>query len=363
MANKFQTRRIKVVDLQLDPQNPRFVALKKRDQSSIIAYLLENEDVIDLARSINSYGGLMPGEFPIVCIENNISIVIEGNRRVCACKILLDPGLAPAEFRASIPKITPPIRNDIKKIQVHIISSREAAQIVLGTRHIQGIKKWPSVSKFMFFANQFKAGKSLDEIKTLTGVRKETIVTALKKHFFLEYILSLDCWTELERQNHINYASLHEEGVDRILRIFNTAGSKDLKLKYDDHYKPSSELPDFGKIVEHVVRRVLGILPGKFQISTRTTFSDIRGEIKEWLPPTSATPSLEQTGGVAKSKSSRQTEFYLENLVYNVSPSTKENRALIAICEEVKRISKGGAYRQYPLASSYLVSPEKPWRN
>jgi len=189
MANKFQTKIIKVIDLQLDPKNPRFFGLKKKGQNSIIAYLLDNEDVIDLARSINSYGGLMPGEFPIVCRENNISIVIEGNRRVCACKILLDPHLAPAKFRASIPKITQPTRNDINKIQVHIISSREAAQVVLGTRHIQGIKKWPSVSKFMFFANQFKNGKSIDEIKLLTGVSTGTITTALRKHFFLEYIL------------------------------------------------------------------------------------------------------------------------------------------------------------------------------
>jgi hypothetical protein len=160
----------------------------------------------------------------------------------------------------------------------------------------------------------------------------------------LEYILSLDCWTDLEKQNYINYASLHQKGVDRILRIFNTEGSKELRLKYNDSYKPVSEVPDFGKIVEHIVRRGFDLLPGKSQITTRTTFSEIRDDVKEWLPPVKA-----------KSKSPRPTEFYLENLSYNVSPDTNEDVALIAICEEVKRISKGGAYRQYPLASSYLT--------
>ena len=348
MPNKYQVKRIPTKDLLLDAQNPRFIGIVNKDQSSIIDYLLKNEDVINLARSISSYGGLMPGEFPIVCVENGAFFVVEGNRRVCSCKILLTPNLAPAEFRASIPRITKITKEAIKKIQVHIVNSREEAQIVLGTRHIQGVKKWPSISKFVFFAKHFEDGKSLENIQLLTGVGKGTIIRSLKKHYFLQYILSLDCWTDIEKQNLLNYAYLHKVGVDRILRIFNTEGSSVLQLTYDDHYKPISGLPDFGKIVEHIVRRVLDILPGKITISTRTTFSEIRDELKQWLPPLPVTPP-------SKPGPSHQAEFYLENLTYNITPKTNEDKALIAICEAIKRISKGGAYRQYPLATSYLT--------
>lgn len=148
----------------------------------------------------------------------------------------------------------------------------------------------------------------------------------------------------MEKQNRVNYASLHRIGVDRILRIFHTDGSSELKLSYDAQYKPVSELADFGKIAEHIVRRVLNILPKYSQISTRTSFSEIRDDVKEWLPATTK-----------KGIPSRQTEFYLENLKYSVTPATDEDRALIGICEEIKKVSKGGAYRQYPLASSYLT--------
>lgn len=75
----------------------------------------------------------------------------------------------------------------------------------------------------------------------MTGVTKGVITRSLRKHYFLQYILSLDCWTDLEKQNRINYAALHSIGVDRILRIFSTEGSKELKLSYDDHYNPVSE--------------------------------------------------------------------------------------------------------------------------
>ena len=156
MPVSYQAKRIKLKNLLLDSHNPRFIGLESNDQSSVIEYLLKNENVIDLVRSISSYGGFMPGEFPTVCIENGSNVVVEGNRRICSCKILLDTTLAPVEYRSSIPTITTDTRNAIKKPQVHIISSREDAQIVLGTRHIQGVKTWPSISKFTFLQGILK---------------------------------------------------------------------------------------------------------------------------------------------------------------------------------------------------------------
>lgn len=374
MPSRFVARKLKTIDLMLDLNNPRFVAFNAVDQETIINYLLQNEGVVDLARSINAYEGLMPGEFPIVCVEDGSNIVIEGNRRVCSCKLLLNPTLAPAGFRASIPTISKTTRDAIRRIGVHVINSREEAQIVLGTRHIQGIKKWPSVAKFTFFAHHFDIGKTVNEISALTGVTPGVIKMSLKKHYFLQYILSLDCWTELEKQNRVNYTELHKKGVDRILRIFNTEGSSDLKLTYDASYNPISELPDFGKIVEHIVRRVLNILPGKSEITTRNKFNDIRDDVAEWLPE----PQSEATGAAqgdqepsAETDNDRGAEgapgeqgrpryrrvpaLYFENLVHELDQNNRVDQALFVICEEIIRISRGGGYRQHPLATSYLT--------
>ena len=394
MPERFHSKKVKLSDLQLDPQNPRFVTIPDTSQNGIIAYLLKNEEVIELSRSIASYGGLMPGELPIVCLEHDNYVVVEGNRRVCACKILLESNLAPAEFRASIPTITKQIRDELKRILVHIVVSREEAQIVLGIRHIEGIKRWPSVSKFMFFAKHFEAGKSIQDIETITGLSQSVITKSLRNHYFLQYILSLDCWTELEKQNLVNYSALHKRGVDRVLRLFRTAGNNELKISYDTRYNPLSELTDFGKIVEHIVRRVLNILPGKSEITTRTAFADIREDIKLWLPapppiakateetPAPAVPNVPlpetstiggttaqpaSTGELASTQPAstptsparggpaRPTEFYFENLSYAFTPATDQDRALVSLCEEIKKVSRGSAYRQYPLSSSFLT--------
>lgn len=371
MPRKYAIRRLKTTELTLDTKNPRFVSFDASNQDTIINYLLRNEGVIELARSINAYGGLLPGEFPIVCNEEEQSVVIEGNRRVCSCKILLDPNLAPAEFRASIPPISKETRSSIKRIDVHVIESREEAQVILGTRHIQGIKRWPSIAKFSFFAQHFNAGKTINDISELTGVTPSTITKSLKKHYFLQYILSLDCWSELEKQNRVNYTQLHKTGVDRILRIFNTEGSSELKLSYDETYNPISELPNFGKIVEHIVRRVLNILPEKTEITTRTKFSEIREDIKEFLPEeektqkateqqqvTTETPPKTDSGPsspVERSQTRRTPPLYFEDLEYNLDQSNKDDQPLLVICEEIIKLSRTGGYRLYPLSTSYLT--------
>jgi hypothetical protein len=287
--------------------------------------------------------------------------------------------------------MTKSLRDSIKTISADVVKSREEAQIVIGTRHITGVKTWPSIAKFMFFAHHYEEGKTVDTIAALTGVNRSIIVTYLKKHYFLKYILSLNCWSDIEKQNVVNYASLHKVGVDKVLRIFHTEGSKELKLSYDDHYRPVSQLPDFDNLVEQVVRTVLGLLKEKKPISTRTRFVDIRDDLVDWLPPTpveqktetgdkhemapasvpagtagenqqpGALTQTQPTGrpesaeAIAKLKTVRSADLYLENLVCNIPPDTNENRAIIALCDEVRKMSKTGVYRQYPLATSYLT--------
>src|SRR5690606_19569351 len=77
--------------LNLDVNNPR---LKYRgtplNQKQIIDLLIKNEKVYELARKISEEGYFV-GEATIICIENNKKVVLEGNRRTAALKILQDP--------------------------------------------------------------------------------------------------------------------------------------------------------------------------------------------------------------------------------------------------------------------------------
>ncbi|MDY0194409.1 MAG: hypothetical protein RBR93_12945, partial [Aliarcobacter butzleri] len=118
----------KILDLQLDSQNPRFFDGDKiRSEPEIIKYLLDYEEIIPLAKEINDYGGLLLGERLICTIENEKYVVLEGNRRCTACKLLLNPKLIPSEFKNNFPHIKKETRDNIEEAEIDIITSRDEA--------------------------------------------------------------------------------------------------------------------------------------------------------------------------------------------------------------------------------------------
>jgi hypothetical protein len=89
--------------LVLDRQNPRIEVPEGASQEQIRLKLLELEDVLDLARGIERNKGLFYGERIIVTEEEGKHVVLEGNRRVTACQMLLSPSLIPADFKTRFP--------------------------------------------------------------------------------------------------------------------------------------------------------------------------------------------------------------------------------------------------------------------
>ncbi len=90
--SEWSQRLLSIEHLKLDIDNPRFsyFSKKKMNQTEIVKFLIERFDVYDLAKDIASDGYLL-NEEPIVCKEGDSYVVLEGNRRVSACKILLNP--------------------------------------------------------------------------------------------------------------------------------------------------------------------------------------------------------------------------------------------------------------------------------
>lgn len=83
---------LSIDNLRLDSKNPHFSyqSTKTMNQTEIAKYLIDNHPVYELAKSI-AINGYLPNEEPIVCKEGVNHIVLEGNRRMAACKVLLNP--------------------------------------------------------------------------------------------------------------------------------------------------------------------------------------------------------------------------------------------------------------------------------
>ncbi len=86
----------------LDQENPRHEPYET--ESQVIDYLCKNEEVRPLAHDIVSYGLSPLDRFGVRSVHDTEDdqenyIVAEGNRRLCALKLLTDPDLAPSKHR------------------------------------------------------------------------------------------------------------------------------------------------------------------------------------------------------------------------------------------------------------------------
>ncbi len=139
--------RIKEEELCFDDSNPRLVEFsykKTKDSKELINILWEAMDVNEIVMSIIA-SGYFEHDPLIVAKEKNKYVVIEGNRRLAAVKILRHPNVYKA-IAKSIPKISKKLTKDLETLPV-IIQTRGNAWKFLGFKHVNGPAKWGSYAK------------------------------------------------------------------------------------------------------------------------------------------------------------------------------------------------------------------------
>ena len=142
--------KIKVVDLYLDIKNPR---QETATQEEAIEWLCENENIDRLAEDIVE-NGLNPLEIiGALKDENDVRYVLEGNRRICALKLLAQPELAPnSKLAKKFNNFKLQWSQPIVEVECTCFSSREESDIWLDRLHdgeLGGIgrKRWDTIQK------------------------------------------------------------------------------------------------------------------------------------------------------------------------------------------------------------------------
>lgn len=146
----------------LDPQNPRLPDGTSSDRDACNRLL--DEGLIGLARDLARTGQANPAEIPIAIKQGNRYLILEGNRRFAALKLLRDPDLADNEddkkaIRRAAALGTPP-----KTVYTLVMDSREEADRWIVLRHTGenngvGIKRW---SASQTATHRRRANKTID---------------------------------------------------------------------------------------------------------------------------------------------------------------------------------------------------------
>ena len=148
-----QIKPVKVSDLAFDLKNPRlpeFNLGNNPTEAEVIRILWEAMDVKELVLSIAA-SGFFQHEPLIVAQEDGKNIVIEGNRRLAAAKVLLEPAIA-EDLEADAPDITEPAKEALRELPA-ISSTRKDAWRYLGFKHVNGPAKWSSYAKSRYIAD------------------------------------------------------------------------------------------------------------------------------------------------------------------------------------------------------------------
>ena len=191
------TTKVPVERLQLDYGNPRLIGQPENTtDEAIIAQLYRAAEIDELLQSI-SINGYLDIE-PLVGMhasESDDLIVLEGNRRLAALRLLREPDLvkriASSEgLRITIPPIDESLRSTLDQVSVYRVASREDARSFIGFKHINGPAKWDAYAKARFAAQWYKVGRSegveLADIARAIGDRHATIKRMVSAIYVLE---------------------------------------------------------------------------------------------------------------------------------------------------------------------------------
>ncbi len=160
-------------NLSLDLNNPRVGSVKFANEDKMLEYLVTNADIDELVQSIRASGWL-DYEPLIVMKEQGKTVVLEGNRRLAALRILSSP-----EVRSRLKiKLSKESGNGAlpQQVRVRRVASRKDARDYIGFKHINGAFKWDPLAKAKYAAEWFEDGHDIKRISQRLGDSHNTVV-------------------------------------------------------------------------------------------------------------------------------------------------------------------------------------------
>jgi hypothetical protein len=173
---------ISVISLYLDSRNPRIPHISgTARQRDLIGQLIDHDKVYELARDIAEQG-YFPTEVLIGVEENGKKVILEGNRRLAALKLLLSPEAAPIKFQKKFQvlhtKVAP---ESISKVRVVFAPSRDDAAPIIVKRHTgSGVKRWERSQQAQYLREFVDGTISLEELARKLGINKADLTSMLK---------------------------------------------------------------------------------------------------------------------------------------------------------------------------------------
>lgn len=213
-------------DLLFDEHNPRLQGRGEDMQEAILSILWREFAVDEIVLSIAA-NGFFPYEPLFVAQEDGKNVVIEGNRRLAAVKLLLNRRLATQVGAKDLPELEPASAAALHVLPV-VIVERDKIWRYIGFKHVNGPKQWDAFAKAKYIAYVHNdIGEPLPAIAQQIGDRHATVARLYTGLMALRQVESSGKWN-IERRYHRRfffshlYTALDYEGFRAYLGIKTT---------------------------------------------------------------------------------------------------------------------------------------------
>lgn len=184
-AELYAPEQVPVGELRLDARNPRIQRTGERlSQDEILNILWREYSVDEVAWSI-ARNGYFPHEALFAAEEDGALVVIEGNRRLAAVRLLREPDLRERMKATDLPSVSPEEVALLDTLPV-IRRRRDEVWQYVGFKHVNGPQAWGSFAKAEYIAwVRNDVGKDLADIAETIGDRHRTVARLYRAYMAL----------------------------------------------------------------------------------------------------------------------------------------------------------------------------------
>ncbi len=159
------------VNLVMDLKNPRAGAREFANEDDAISNLIASADLDEIVRSIQAAGWI---DYEPLIVEQTTNIVLEGNRRLAAIRLMTDAGK-----RARVGYTLPEDAGNNPApslVRVRFVANRAAARSFIAFKHINGPAKWDAFAKARYAKDWLDEGTDLTTVSNAVGDNHSTVL-------------------------------------------------------------------------------------------------------------------------------------------------------------------------------------------
>ena len=205
-------------------------------EAQLLKDILRRYNLVELARSISDKGFTPRHAEALLVIKhpstNDHYLVVEGNRRLAALKLLTSKGSREAAGATSAEwneLADTAAAHDLESVPVVVYADRRALEDYLGFRHITGPRPWRPEAKARYIAQLLGHDKTILEVARRIGSNARTVRRFAEAHGI--YTQALEAEIPMGRAElgfGVFYNALDQEGVRTYLGLGRQADIKGL---------------------------------------------------------------------------------------------------------------------------------------